>query len=1047
MDKKEKYVDISGKISEKNEKEVNYWRGFSELHNDEEFQKAKRKEFEDSVEKGFEIPALPPISRRKFVALLSASAAFAAAGCSDYRDKGEIIPYNKKPEETTIGNPNYYASTCTACPSLCGILIKTREGRPIKIDGNPDHPVSRGKICAQGQASVMNLYDPDRLREPAFVTGKDSLKTIAWQDADDKIINDLKNFTKSGKEIAVISHSVQSPTQKKLFDDFTAAYPATKFYSYEYISDSNIRSAWKKCYGKENLPVVNLDRAKVILSLESDFLGTEGNKVENLRMYSDKREVVNGLDFNRLYSVESVMSLTGMNADYRLRLRTDLIEEFVLSLLNEFVVKKKISSFAGDGAVQTVLSKYSLDAFSKKNNLSGEYVKILLNDLAENQGSSFVSAGWILPESVHIAVNMLNEVLGNSKIYSNESEYQQVLPLTSKADFESLVAKMKSGSVGAVIHYGTNPVYQLPGYYNYAEALKKVPLNISLCEVPDETSAVCNYVLPVNHDLESWGDFKARTGIYSLQQPVIAPIHKTRQKEAILLNWITGNPAGYNETIYHSYLKSNWEKNIYTTLNVKPLFKDFWFAALHDGVVKSKEKLSETLSFKKEAFTSDMFRTTAQEGFVLLLTDNYRVGNGKFSNNGWMQELPHPASKIVWDNYAAVSPDTAKKSGINSNDKIEIKAGDKAVTMPVFVQPGMADNVVSIELGYGRTSGGKISTGVGVNVSDIISKNGERLFTGVTVSKVAGTYELISTQEHYPIDEKRYKDIHIKRHIIQEGTLEEYKKDPEFLYKETKTERDANNYTSVNTPHEYPGLKWAMTIDLNKCIGCGECVMSCNIENNIPVVGKDQVKANREMHWLRIDRYYAGTPQEPRASFQPMLCQHCDNAPCENVCPVAATTHSPDGLNGMAYNRCVGTRYCSNNCPYKVRRYNFFDFRDHVADGHYYKEPMTLVSNPEVTVRSRGVMEKCTFCLQRIMKGRQDAIIENRILKGSDVKTACQEACGANAINFGDMNDKDSDFNKKFREHKLSYNVLGEIKVRPNVTYIAKLKNIEEAKS
>ncbi|TRZ53526.1 4Fe-4S dicluster domain-containing protein [bacterium] len=1037
------------------------WRGFKELDNDPDFLQAKEDEFSGQASQDFDVSKLSGISRRKFFALVASSAALAATACSDYRDKGSIVPYNKKPEEVTVGNPNFYASTCTACPNACGILIKTREGRPIKVDGNPDHPINKGKICAVGQASVLNLYDPSRLKEPMFRISAGNFVPSNWQDTDAKAVDELKKAVAAGKEIAIITHTVLSPSQKKLFEDFTAAYPTAKVYSYELYSDSVKRSAFKKAYGRDDIPHVKLNEAKIILALESDFLGTEGNSVEAARMYAENRDVMTKKDFNRLYAVEGATSLTGVNADYRLRLRTDAIEEFILSLLNELIIKKKISSYAGNGAIENVIKNFSLDEFSKKYKLNKETIETLIEDLKENQGAAYVSAGLKLPESAHIAVILLNEVLGASKLYSKEAINQE-LSLSTKADIENLILKMNSGGVSVVIHFDTNPVYHFSADYKYEEALKKLPFSISMTEAQNETSMLCNYAVAINHNFESWGDYKTRTGVYSLGQPVIAPLYKTRQKEAALLYWAGGNKDAFAENIYMNYIKANCEKIIYAKeifpAGAKTDFKSFWFNSLHDGVVTFAEKASalsfqrilswnpkdDSFDFKPESFASVTNFTKPGKDFAVILNPSHFVGDGRFANNGWLGELPNPVSKVVWDNYAAISPATAKELNVKSNDNIDVSAGGKMLTLPAFVQPGMADGVVSIDLGYGRTSAGPIGTGNGFNAVSLISAKApitDWFYNDAKVIKSTGTYEIVSTQEHYPIDEDRYNDIHLKREIIQEGVFEEYIKDPKFL----KKEKGEVKLFNIVPSYQYTGLKWAMSIDLNKCTGCNHCTVACSVENNIPVVGKEQVMKNREMMWIRIDRYYGGHSDDPRVSFQPMLCQHCDNAPCENVCPVSATNHSPDGLNQMAYNRCVGTRYCSNNCPYKVRRFNYFNFRDNLADGYYQQESLSLLHNPEVTVRSRGVMEKCTFCIQRIMDEKSKATQQNRDINGDNVKTACQEACPTNAIVFGDSNKKDSDI-VKYRDHDLGYHVLEEINVRPNVTYIAKLRNIKPEK-
>lgn len=1037
--------DNLGSMEISENKDVNYWRGFCELYNDPEFEKAKSEEFLPIEQEEEKDEKASSFSRRKFLALLSASAAFAAAGCQNFRDKGEIVPYNNKPEEITLGNPNYYASTCTSCNNACGILIKTREGRPIKIDGNPDHPVSKGNICATGQASILNLYDPERLKEPQFNLGNGNFNSVSWQNVDEKVVEELKKISELGKEIAILTHTITSPTQKKIFEKFQSKYPTTKIYSYELVNDLQKKTAWKKSYGTDYVPTVKLNEAKIILALESDFLGTDSNKIEQVRLYSQGREVVGEEKFNRLYSVEGAVSLTGMNADYRIRLRTDAVGEFVMCLLNEFINKKRLSNYANDSIIQNKLRPYLLAEFIKTHNLSEEAVGHLVEDLFNNQGQAIVIAGSQMPESTHVAVNFLNEVLENTNLYSAEY-HNEVIPLSSKSEIDELISRMQSGNVGMVIHYDTNPEHHFSKDYNYSEALKQVGLIISMTESLNETSDVSNYVLPINHNFESWGDHQTRSGFYSLQQPVIEPLYNTRQKEAVLLNWLSEKSNSYNDNIYHLYIKSNWEANIFPALNLSTSFRNFWLSSLQDGVVILKGNPAEKGQFKVDSFISNNINKPSND-FVVLLKESNFIGDGRFANNGWLQELPNPISKIVWDNYAAVSTDTAKSLGLGESDNIEVTTGGKSLTLPAFIQPGVADNIVSIELGYGRTKAGVIGNGVGFNAIDLISKDAkltEWIYNDGKISKASGNYELVSTQEHYPIDDKKFKDIQFKRHIIQEGTYKQYKKDPKFIKKQNEEVNKMGNFPSMNKEHEYTGVKWAMAIDLNKCIGCSDCVAACNVENNIPVVGKEEVKRSREMHWIRIDRYYSGTPQDPKASFQPMLCQHCDFAPCENVCPVKATTHSTDGLNGMTYNRCVGTRYCSNNCPYKVRRFNYFHYRDDYKDSFYLNESFSLLHNPEVTVRSRGVMEKCTFCVQRIMNARQLATQEQKELNGSDVLTACQEACGTNAIIFGDMNNKESVL-QDYRHHNLSYYILEELKIKPNVTYIAKLRNtIEE---
>ncbi len=998
-----------------------YWRSLEDLNNSPESLKAKHDEFLEGVVNDFDSSKLSGISRRKFLALLSASAAIATTACTDYRDKGEIIPYNKRPEEILPGQANYYASTCSACSLACGILIKTREGRPIKIDGNPDHPVNKGKICAKGHASILSLYDPERLKEPKFGN-----QNISWEEADSKIIDALNSAVKNGKQIAFFTDKLFSPTTKKIIDEFIKKYPTTKVYSYSLINDKNRRDAWFEFYGSYDLPTIKLNEAEIILSLDSDFLGVEGNFIENMRLFAEKREVVKKVDLNRLYVAEGRLSATGMMADYRINVSPNQQLEFVYSIINELANANVISV---NPSIKSLVANYSIEKFG-----SLEKVNNFLKDLSRNKGKSIIYAGDTLPKEVHLAVNYLNELLGASNLYDWKNvniNYQ----VSSSKEIQELISNINSKNVEVVIHFDSNPVYSLPASFGYKEALKNINTVITLTEAENETSVASTFTLPINHMLESWGDAFIKSNVYSTQQPVINPIFNTRQKESIVLNWINQK---YDSNNYKEFLYSHFNEIIYN--RKKPLVdtKTFWQSALHDGVVNLE---SNSTSSNIKPFMNINFKLPkSTKGVTLHLTESFLIGDGRFANNGWLQETPHPVTKVTWDNYASISPKFAKELNVEMNDLIEISHNGKSVSLPVLIQPGMSDATINVELGYGRTNAGEVGNEVGFNLIPLIDKDLSLIIENVSVKKVEGKYKLASTQEHHSLDDTFVKDLHKVRKIIQEGTLEEYKKNPKFLHEEE------HELVSITREHEYKGVKWAMAIDLNKCTSCTACITSCNVENNIPVVGKDQVLVGREMQWMRIDRYYSGTSEDPIVSNQPMLCQHCDNAPCENVCPVNATNHSEDGLNQMVYNRCVGTRYCSNNCPYKVRRYNFFNFRNHFEDAYYENNLTSMLNNPEVTVRSRGVMEKCTFCVQRIMEARSNAIRDGKPLNGNDVKTACQVACPTNAISFGDANDINSEI-AKLRKHELSYHVLEELNVKPNVTYIAKLRNTHSEES
>lgn len=1003
----------------KNKGNMKHWRSLDEYSKTVESAK-ESSEFAEGVTDNFDPSQMNGLSRRKFLALLTASAAFTAAACSDYQDKGEIIPYTDRPERLLPGKPNFYASSVRGYP----VLVRTREGRPINIEGNPDHPIQKGKIDAKTTSSILNLYDPERLKNPT----KDK-RRIEWADADTKIISALNSAKGSGKEIALISHKITSPAELKLIAELKAKFPSLKHYSYDLFNESSRKNAWEKCFGNTAIPSVKWNKADVIVSLESDFLGREGNTAENNLLYSETRDILKSSNFSRLYAVEGGMSLTGMNADYRIRIRPDYQLDFALYILSK--ISNKISF--GSDSVSKLLSNYNPENFLKANSSEKDKINYLIDDLLKYKFSALVHAGNTLSEDVHIVVNLINTLLGNDKLFDFNSTFVSSHSYSTSEEFTELIGKMNSGKVGVVIHYGTNPVFHFSNSTEYTTALKNAGTVISLSEDLNETTDLSNYVLPLNNDLESWGDSKTRSNVHDFKQPVIAPLFSTRQKEGILLSWIK---QSLDEGDFHQYLINHFETEVYSKQNVMVDAKTYWYKALHDGFVQLKEKNNLQYQFDFSPLNGIALKQAKSDEIVLHLQPSYFVEDGSLANNGWLQEIPHPISKVAWDNYAAISPAVAKKLNVENNDYITINDSKSELKIPVMIQPGMAENLIVIELGYGRSVCGDVGKDVGFNANGFLSdsSNSKWIVPNISVSKASGSYKLVSTQEHHSLDDEFVKDVHRKRNIIQDGTLKEFKSNPKFLHE------GEVHLEGITREHKYEGVKWGMSIDLNKCTSCSNCVAACNVENNVPVVGKDQVEVGREMHWIRLDRYYSGTPEDPIVSNQPMLCQHCDNAPCENVCPVNATNHSPDGLNQMAYNRCVGTRYCANNCPYKVRRFNFFDFRDHFEDAYYKNELTELINNPEVTVRSRGVMEKCTFCVQRIMEAKSEAIKDGRDLKGSDVTTACQSACPSQAIVFGDINDKDSELNK-YREHELGYHVLEELFVKPNVTYLAKLRN------
>lgn len=1005
-----------------------YWQSLEELNSSPEVLEAKNHEFKKGVTDDFDIREMSGISRRRFLAAMGASAAFTLTACKNYMDKGEIIPYNILPDDMTVGRPNYYASTVTTHGRAVSALVKTREGRPIKIMGNPDHPVDQGKMGAHTQSLIMSLYEPDRLAAP--LKGSEA---VTWEAVDQAVGSALRSLGEKNKKAAIVTSRLMSPTSKKILDKLSQKYAGLSVFNYSLTQLSPRLSAWQKSYGVAQLPEINWAKADVVLALESDFLGTEGTEAMNLG-FSKRRDVMTDKGFSRLYVAEGNFSLTGMNADYRLRLRPDAQYQLVLALANAL----QQQGLSLSGALASQASAYDLGKFAQSQGLAETSLKHLVNDLYKNKGKALLYAGDRLPESVHIVVNALNADLGADALYeSKNAPFYQTQPSTP-AELAQFSKDMLAGQYDLVIHWNVNPVYDLAALA-YGDALAKVPLTVSLDTHLSETGEKSSYVLPIHHDLEAWGHFETYAGVHNLQQPVIAPLRDSRQAEGLLLTWLADDSAQYSEKLYHNYLKKNWQDTVYRQTNSLSDFNGFWQGALHDGFVVLKGTKVNYGSLNASAINQAK-EIKPQGDYVLSLHYGYATLDGEFSRSGWLQEIPHPVSKVVWDNYAAISVATAKELGVKTESMITVTlpGGSGSVTLPVLEQPGMADKVIAVELGYGRSQAGDVATGVGVDVNSLIDLNSESPFIAkVDVVKAVGSHHLVTTQLHHAFDVPREQDLHFARGIVHEANYPEYEKNPE------SAKMHVHEPFNIGSTHVYEGIKWGMAIDTNKCTGCNACVMACNVENNVPIVGADQVDRGREMHWIRLDRYYSGSIEEPKVSQQMMLCQHCDNAPCEVVCPVNATNHSSDGLNQMAYNRCVGTRYCSNNCPYKVRRFNFFNFRDRFAKSFYDQELSQLVHNPEVTVRSRGVMEKCTFCIQRIMWARQEAIREKRDLKGSDVVTACQEICPSEAIVFGDSNDPQSSVSQ-YRKHVTGYHVLEEFNTRPAVTYVTKLRNTYE---
>jgi len=1061
------------------EKNRKYWKGIEELTNDTEYVKHADKEFPEFLpikeqnENKHEDPFTS--SRRDFLKLMGFSvAAVSLAACEAPVKKA--IPYLNKPENLDPSIPNYYASTFFDGSDYASILIRTREGRPIKIAGNKLSTITKGGTGAKAQASVLGLYDMERYE--SFMKGEEK---VAIKDADAEI----KKSLASASNIRILSPTIISPSTKTAIGDFKEIYGSTKHVAYDTRSASGIIKANEKSFGKKVIPSYDFSKANVIVSVSADFLGTWLSPVTFSGQYAKTRkldsEKYKEATMSRHYQFETRLSLTGANADYRTPITPSQEGLVVLALYEKLTGGGKF----GDTAIDKMLDS-------------------IVKELNENKGKSLVVSGSNDPD-VQMIVNAINNNLGN---YGStiDMEKPSLLRQGDDAEVEKLIDDIIAKKVDAVVFYGTNPVYTHPKGAKLKEAIKKLPLSISFATQPDETSSVCKFVCPDYHYLESWNDAEPMPGSYSLTQPGISPLFKeTRQAQSSLLAWAD------KDTDFYKYIRKYWKETIAPSQD--KTFDDFWNESLYKGVYETGSAVSPPAISEGEETavvpvqeeggeeeTEETVVAPASEGLsgaISKIKKNYKakpsgveavlyektgIGSGAMANNPWLQEMPDPISKATWGNYVAIPQKMASEQNLKQGDVVKVEAkGLPALTLPVLVQPGQAKNTVSIALGYGREVSGKVATGVGINAYPWLSfQEGDYSYvaSGIKLSPTGDFDEIAQTQTHNTI---------MGRDIVQESVLDEFRKKPNAgrEYVKIATSKGPVKPTNITLwkGHKYKNHSWGVVVDLNSCLGCAACTIACQVENNIPVVGKKEVIMRREMHWLRIDRYYSSESEEsletlekaaenPQVVFQPMMCQHCNNAPCETVCPVLATTHSSEGLNQMTYNRCIGTRYCANNCPYKVRRFNWFHY---AADKRFtdVNYPQTddlgkMVLNPDVTVRSRGVMEKCTMCVQRIQAGKLKAKKEKRPLKDGDIVSACADACSTGAITFGDMNDKDSKISKILKiqkqeselyEHSKTgeevyaitepraFHVLEEINVRPQVSYLTKIRNKKQEKA
>jgi Fe-S-cluster-containing dehydrogenase component len=954
-------------------------------------------------------------SRRDFLTRVGfAIAASALTGCS----RGVVqkaIPYLNKPEEITPGVAAWYATTCAGCAAGCGLLVKTRDGRPIKIEGNGESRLFGG-TCATGQASVLSLYDAERLKGPLWRG-----EPATWEEIDAHIAQRLGAVTAGGRAIVLLTGTISSPSTRALIAEWTSRVPRFRHVVYDAVSSSALVRATETCFGVRAVPHYRFDLATTIVGIEADFLGTWISPVEFTRQYASGRRP-DQRTMSRHYQFEAGVSLTGSNADWRIPVAPSLQGAVALGLLH------RIAGKAGVG----VDCPADLDG-----SIDPRALTAAADDLWRHRGASLVVCGSqdIATQVVVHAINALLDNIGATVDVESPS-------LQKQGDDEAvaqLVDEMNRGDVHALMLYGVNPAYDYPEAARFAQGMASVALTISFAERLDESASLAHAVCPDHHFLEAWNDAEPVTSSFSLAQPTIAPMLDTRAAQDSLLKWLAKEPD------FYSYIRGFWRQNIFPLQSSLVTFDAFWDHVLHDGVFDARTardgaarldtsmpraRFVEARKSATDAITREHQRASlarAADRYELHLYQTVALRDGRHANNPWLQELPDPLTKVTWGNYVVLAPADARDLHISSGDVVRIAAGHDTLELPAYVQPGQAPRTVSIALGYGRERAGKVGVGVGANAFPLATTDlrVRRYFReGVALEKTGRQHALATTQEHHSME---------GRPIVKTTTLAELAID--------KPAPAPVEQPSLYAEREGGEHRWGLVIDLNSCTGCSACVTACQAENNVPVVGRDEVLRGREMHWLRIDAYTTGSEEHPETLVQPMMCQHCENAPCETVCPTLATVHSSDGLNQQIYNRCVGTRYCANNCPYKVRRFNWFEYAQNERFDFNMNNPVgRMVLNPDVVVRSRGVMEKCSMCVQRVQAGKLVAKQEGRALADGDIKTACQQVCPAEAIVFGDLNDPGSRAATMRRSGRY-YRVLDELGTKPNVGYLMKVRN------
>ncbi|HEV2330412.1 MAG TPA: TAT-variant-translocated molybdopterin oxidoreductase [Verrucomicrobiae bacterium] len=987
-----------------------FWRSLDEL--------AGTKHFEESLHREFAPGAAEwrNFNRRAFLKLIGASLALAGLPACTRQPIGRILPYVNQPEELISGKPMFFATAMTLGGFATGLIVESHEGHPTKIEGNPGHPASLGATNIFHQAALLDLYDPDRSQDILQQGRPDT-----WDNFVTAMFDVLESQkSREGAGLRILTETIASPALHGQIQALLKQFPKATWHQYEPANRDNARDGSMLAFGQIVESHYQFDKAKVVVSFDSDFLYLHPHSVRYARDFASLRRArFPETEMNRLYVIESSPTVTGSNADHRFPLRAAEIEGVAFALAKQ--LGARFSNSAG--------------------NVNADWISAVAADLSDNPGQGIIVAGRNQPATVHALAHLMNHQLRNSGETVTYADSAEPNPINQTGSLRQLVEALDGNAVDVMVILGGNPAFTAPADFQFGEGLKKAKFSVHLAPDVNETSSLCVWHIPQNHFLESWGDARAFDGTISIIQPLILPLYYGKSAHELLDAMLA--PLGRSD---YEIVRGFWESQ-----NPGPDFEDRWRKALHDGFIaktnlpekKVKLRPLESLSIDPGSAVSGgtasnsppaVGRVTSlgvssdpdADGLEITFRPDPTLFDGRFANNGWLQELPKPVTKLTWDNSAFIPPALADREELENGDVVEIEFQGRRLSLPVWITPGQPGGSIGLQFGYGRSRVGTVGTGTGFNVYKLRTSGAFWSGGGATLKKTGARHELASTEIQHVIDSP-------ERQIVREGTFEDFRNDPDFVQKNSVSPSESGTLFKLGD-FAWNGYRWGMVIDLSACIGCSACTIACQAENNIPVVGQQQVAAGRIMHWIRVDGYFRGAPANPQITHQPVPCMQCENAPCEVVCPVGATVHDKEGLNLQVYNRCIGTRYCSNNCPYKVRRFNFLQYAD------YNTPSLKPMWNPNVTLRWRGVMEKCTYCLQRISAARITAENQDRTIREGEIQTACQQVCPANAITFGNLNDPNSRVGK-LRSHPLNFLMLGELNTRPRTAYLAKLRN------